>query len=200
MTTGEGGMIVTDDEKIAGLCRQLRNQGRANGNGWLEHDMVGYNYRLSEISCALGLTQLGRIDEILGKRARVADLYTRMMDVPVALPTVQPGAKRSWFVYVVLLPDGAPGAVRDRLLAQLAERRIGCSNYFPPIHLQPFYRRTLGYREGDFPVTESVSRRTVALPFHNNLTEEEVAHVVGTLKELLGDAALGAPDLLAGNA
>jgi perosamine synthetase len=198
MTTGEGGMIVTNDEQTANLCKQLRNQGRAIGGGWLAHDMVGYNYRLSELSCALGLAQLGRIDEILEKRARVAAVYTRLVDGAAAFPSLQPGAKRSWFVYVVLLPEGCPAGMRDRLLARLVDRGIGCSNYFPPIHLQPFYKKTFGYREGDFPVTESVSQRTVALPFHNNLREEEISYVVGTFKDLLGDAAAGAQGLEAG--
>lgn len=191
MTTGEGGMIVTDDEKTARLCRQLRNQGRATGNGWLEHDMVGYNYRLSELSCALGLAQAERIDEILAKRARVAALYTGLLDASVAIPSLQTGAKRSWFVYVVLLSGDYSGSHRDSLLAQLAEKRIGCSNYFPPIHLQPFYKKSFGYREGDFPITESVSRRTVALPFHNNLSKEEVSRVVATFEGLLSCMAPG---------
>ena len=192
MTTGEGGMIVTDDEKTARLCRQLRNQGRATGNGWLEHDMVGYNYRLSELSCALGLAQLERIDEILAKRARVAALYTGLLDASVTLsrhysPAQRGAGSSTWSSF----PETIPAAIGTALLAQLAEKRIGCSNYFPPIHLQPFYKKSFGYREGDFPITESVSRRTVALPFHNNLSKEEVSRVVATFEGLLSCMAPG---------
>ncbi len=200
MTTGEGGMVVTNDGKVADLCRRFRNQGRGNGNGWLEHGSVGYNYRLSDINSALGLAQLARIEEILAKRSRVAGLYTKALGSLAAVPSLQPHAKRSWFVYVVSLPKGYTGGQRDRLLTRLTAKHVGCNNYFPPIHLQPFYRSTFGYKEGDFPVTEELSQRTVALPFHNNLREEEISYVARTLKALVTQADPGEFDSLAQSA
>jgi perosamine synthetase len=186
ITTGEGGMIVTNNEDLARLCRSLRNQGRGEGDGWHQHERLGYNYRLSELSCALGLAQLSRLEEILAKRERVAQMYNeRLRDLDgVEIPYVSPEVKMSWFVYVVRLSEEYSREDRDRILRELKARGIGCSNYFPPIHLQPFYRE-LGYREGDFPITESVSARTIALPFYNNLTEREIDYVVQSLEELL---------------
>jgi perosamine synthetase len=190
MTTGEGGMLVTDDKDVADFAASLRNQGRSGGSAWLDHHVVGYNYRLDEMSCALGLGQLARIDEILAKRSAVADLYAGLLKDVLPVPSARPEVKKSWFVYVLCLPEEYGAGQRDRLLAGLREERIGCNNYFPPIHLQPFYRKAFGYKEGDFPMTEAVSRRTVALPFYNNLREEDVSRVVDTLLGLL--ARLGA--------
>jgi len=187
MTTGEGGMIVTGDKKIADLCRSLRNQGREPGGGWLQHVRLGYNYRLSDINCALGIAQLERIDEIIGKRERVAKLYgEKLKEVTgVIAPPFEPGKRISWFVYVVRLADRFRRRDRDTVLAKLREAGIGCSDYFSPIHLQPFYRREFGFKKGDFPVTERVSERTIALPFHNNLTSADVDLVGETLKKVL---------------
>jgi len=184
ITTGEGGMIVTDDEKIAGLCKSCRNQGR-DSNGWLEHSRLGYNYRLSDINCALGIAQLGRIDEMLEKRSRVASRYNHLLNGIVRIPEALDGSKRSWFVYVVCLPDQYSKEERDKILIELSNRGIGCSNYFPPIHLQPFYREQFGYTSGNYTVTEHISERTIALPFHNNLKEEEIKYVEDSLKEIL---------------
>ena len=186
ITTGEGGMIVTDDEELARLCRSLRNQGRGEGSGWHQHERLGYNYRLSEINCALGLAQLERLDEILQKRERVAQMYNdRLKEVEgVEIPYVSPDVKLSWFVYVVRLAEGYTQEDRDRILQELKARGVSCSNYFPPIHLQPFYCE-LDYREGDFPITERVASRTIALPFYNNLSEREVDYVVRNLEALL---------------
>jgi len=187
MTTGEGGVILTGSEQIAKLCRSLRNQGRAEGSEWLQHERLGYNYRLSDIHCALGLAQLERIDELLAKRARVAEWYNeRLSGVEgIITPYVAPHVKIGWFVYVIRLADEYTRADRDRVLEQLKKRKIGCSNYFSPIHLQPFYREQFGYEPGDFPVTEHVADRTIALPFYNDLTQTEVDHVVSTLCQLL---------------
>lgn len=187
MTTGEGGMIVTDDRRLAELCRSLRNQGRSRSGSWLRHERLGYNYRLSDINCALGIAQLERIEDLLRKRERVARLYEeKLRDVPdVATPQPEPGKRISWFVYVVRLSDRFRRADRDLVLKKLRQSGIGCSDYFSPIHLQPFYRRTFGYRRGDFPVAESVAERTIALPFYNNLTETEVDVVGETLKNIL---------------
>jgi perosamine synthetase len=203
ITTGEGGALVTDDAGLAAVCRSLRNQGRAEESGWYQHVRLGYNYRASELACALGLAQLSRIDEILAKRARVATWYQEgLADVPeLILPAVGPEVSLSWFVYVVRLQKDQSRMERDRILAGLRERGIGCRAYFPPIHLQPFYRAQFGFREGMFPVTESVAARTIALPFHGNLTREEVEYVVACLRQVIGkwgrvqfSAALGAEE------
>jgi len=187
ITTGEGGVVLTNNSEIAGLCCSLRNQGRGEGDEWLEHKRLGYNYRISDINCALGLAQLERIDEILSRRERVAHMYGERLSglEEVKTPYVAPHVRLSWFVYVVRLADSFTRADRDRILEGLRERGIGCGKYFSPIHLQPFYRELLGHRPGDFPVAEAVADRTIALPFHSRLTEEEVDYVVSKLKDLL---------------
>ena len=180
ITTGEGGMVVTNDAKLADLCRSFRNQGRDPGGNWLAHTRLGYNYRLSDINCALGIVQMRRLEEILTKRQRVAHTYVRhLLDSPhVILPTIDEDTTMSWFVFVVRLSDAFTAADRDAIIGYLRSRGIGSSNYFPPIHLQPFYAEKFGFKRGDFPITEYVSDRTLALPFHNNLTETDVEAVV----------------------
>jgi perosamine synthetase len=186
VTTGEGGVVLTNDDAIDQLCRSMRNQGRAEGEGWLQHACLGYNYRLSEINCALGLAQLERIDEIIKARAKVAHLYDDRLSglSRVIVPRVAPGVKMSYFVYVIRLSNDYTHEDRDRILRELQARGIGCSDYFTPIHLQPFYRE-LGYHEGDFPVAETVAARTIALPFYNRLGQAEIDYVAEQLKELL---------------
>ena len=184
ITTGEGGVIVTDDRRIADLCRSMRNQGRAIENaGWLSHERLGYNFRLSEINAALGVAQMRRFDEIMQKRQRVAGMYmSRLMDShDVILPTIHDLTSMSWFVFVIRLAGTYAREERDRIIAGLLRHDVGAKDYFPCIHLQPFYREKFGYAPGDFPISESVSTRTIALPFHNNMTEHEVGHVVRTL-------------------
>ena len=187
MTTGEGGVVVTDNQDIALLCRSLRNQGRDDDSSWLAHARLGYNYRLSDINCALGIAQLERIDEILAKRARVAEMYNqRLKDLGgIRTPFKSKNIKMSWFVYVILLDEKYNRDDRDRILLRLREKGIGCNNYFVPIHLQPFYMDMFGYKRGDFPVTESTAERTIALPFYNNLQEHQIDYVVKNLKTLL---------------
>ena len=187
ITTGEGGVIVTNDERIAKLCWSMRNQGRDEGSDWLEHERLGYNYRLSDINCALGIAQLERINEILAKREKVARMYNeRLKGVDeIEIPYVSSEVKASWFIYVVRLRSDYGRVERDRILEGLRERGIECRAYFSPIHLQPFYRKLFGYKRGDFPTAESVSERTIALPFYNDLGEKEVNYVVKNLKELL---------------
>ena len=148
---------------------------------------MGYGYRLSDINCALGIAQLERIDEILQKRERVAGMYNeRLKEIDgVETPYVAPNVRISWFVYVVRLVDRYTREDRDHTLRCLRERGISCSNYFQPIHLQPFYRERFGYKEGDFPITEGIASRTIALPFYNNLTEEEIDYVVSNLNDIL---------------
>jgi perosamine synthetase len=182
ITTGEGGVVLTNNSKLASLCRSMRNQGRADNDAWLAHPRLGYNYRLDELSAALGLAQLSRLEEILQCRDHVAQLYgEKLADIEeISLLTTKSEIRRSWFVYVVKL---ASGIDRQQLMAYLAERGIQTRPYFSPIHLQPFYRERFGYREGRYPITESVSRCTLALPFYNRLGVPEVDYVVRCLKE-----------------
>jgi dTDP-4-amino-4,6-dideoxygalactose transaminase len=185
MTTGEGGMLVTDRDDWAALFRSLRNQGRDTSDGWLNHSRLGYNYRLDEMSAALGLAQLNRIKELLAKRDRVARQYNeRLKDVEgVQIPYIAPTTTRmSWFVYVIRL---ALELDRNRVMAELEERGIPSRPYFPSIHLQPFYREKFGYKEGDFPIAESVSRSTLALPFYGNLEEEKIDFICDNLREII---------------
>ncbi|MBL7152131.1 MAG: DegT/DnrJ/EryC1/StrS family aminotransferase [Phycisphaerae bacterium] len=192
MTTGEGGMIMTDDDELADLCVSLRNQGRGKGGGpdprgWLGHERLGYNYRLSDINCALGIVQLSRIEEIKTKRRRVAQTYQEILgdDERIIVPTEPQGADVSWFVFVIRLAGDVTLERRNAVLEAMREKGIQVSNYFPPVHLQPFMAEQLGCKEGDFPVTEAVSKSTIALPFYNNMTEDEIALVCNTLKQVL---------------
>ena len=188
ITTGEGGCITTDDADLARACRSLRNQGRAD-DGQMRHVRLGYNYRLDELSAALGRVQLERLDEILARRAAVAAAYHEALaplKEHLVLPTTPPGRTRSWFVYVVRLREDVGGApIRDQVLASLREARIGCAPYFPAIHLQPYYRDRFGFQRGDFPVCESVADRTFALPFFGGMTNAQVHRVADVLGEVL---------------
>lgn len=187
ITTGEGGMVVTNDDQIAFLVRSMRNQGRDPDAGWLQHARLGYNFRLSDINCALGLVQMERLEEILAKRSRVASWYLERLrgESRVSTQHIPGDVTMSWFVFVVRLDDRYSQEGRDALLGKLRDQQIGCSNYFTPIHLQPFYQSSFGYKLGDFPITEALSARTVALPFHNGLTEDDVDRVVSTFRSLL---------------
>ncbi len=187
ITTGEGGMILTDDEALADVCVSLRNQGRGKNAGWLAHQRLGYNFRISEINCALGIVQLSRIDEIKAKRRQVAQWYREMLadDDRLVIPAELVDCDMSWFVFVVRLAEGFTMAQRDWILQQMQNRNIQVSNYFPPVHIMPFIAEKFGHKSGDFPIAESVSERTIALPFHNHLTKDQIAMVCSTLKQLL---------------
>ena len=185
MTTGEGGMIVTHNEDWYHLFRSLRNQGRDMFNHWLSHNRLGYNYRLDEMSAALGLAQIQRIDELLEKRAQVATWYnTRLDEIEgVEIPVVRETTTRmSWFVYVVR----CTGIERNTLLEKLQERNIPSRPYFTPIHLQPFYEK-LGWKRGDLPNTELAGDTFLALPFSSVMTEEEVAYVCTNIQEIIAE-------------
>jgi len=186
VTTGEGGMVVTDDDGIHQRIVSMRNQGR-EGMGWLAHARLGFNYRMSEINAAMGVAQMTRIEEILATRRRVADWYVeRLGEEPrIQMMRVHADCRISWFVMVVRLNDDYSTQQRDALIEALRSRGIGCSNYFPPIHLQPFYVERFGYERGDFPVCEALSDRTIALPFHCELDEGQVDHVCRELRGLL---------------
>ncbi len=181
MTTGEGGIIVTSNENIARLARSMRNQGRGEMGEWLEHERLGYNYRMTEMSAALGVSQLRRLEALLAKRERVARMYTeRLAGLPwVRPPAVRPHVRMSWFVYVVTLAEGLH---RDPVMKAMAKEGIPTRGYFSPVHLQSYIQSLLGTRGGMLPFTESVAKRTIALPFHGNMTEGQVETVVGVLK------------------
>ena len=187
MTTGEGGIILTDNDEIASMCRSLRNQGRDEGAGWLQHARLGYNYRLSDISCAIGIEQLKRIEEFVDKRAKVAGAYQELLgdEERLIVPKAPENSRMSWFVFVVRLADSFSREQRDKVLEILRGEGIGCSNYFTPIHLQPYIQGEMGTKAGDFPVTEHVSDRTIALPFFNNLPMTDVEFVSCKLREAL---------------
>lgn len=180
ITTGEGGIIVTSRDEIARVCRSLRNQGRGEMGAWLEHERLGYNYRMTEMSAALGVSQMRRIEDLLANRARVAALYTERLSTLNCIrpPIVRPYVRMSWFVYVVTLERGLD---RETVMRGLAEEGIPSRGYFSPLHLQPYVRAQLGTREGMLPVTEEAARRTVALPFHGGMTGDEVEAVVDAL-------------------
>ena len=186
ITTGEGGMIVTDDQRLADTCRALRNQGRT-GMAWLSHEILGYNYRLSEINAALGVAQMQRLDEILENRRRVAHRYMDrlMTNRCLILPTLDDSMLMSWFVFVVRLNDLFEAGDRDQIIAALRAEGIGCSNYFPPIHLQPYVMKATGHKPGDFPVCEYVAARTLALPFFTRMRPAQVDRVCQRLEWLL---------------
>ena len=176
ITTGEGGMVVTRDTALAKRVRALRNQGRYETDDWLHHSELGYNYRLSEIACALGIEQLKRIEKILAKRASVACGYhERLREKSLILPPLELTQSRiSWFVYVVRLLPEFNRSQRDAMLKCLMDRGVGCARYFAPIHIQPAYAE---WKNFSLPVTESEAARTIALPFFNRLTGEQQDHV-----------------------
>lgn len=183
ITTGEGGMIITNDEKAAQLMLALRNQGRAPGDTWLSHTYLGYNYRLDEMSAAIGTVQFNRLDELLTKRETVAGWYAeRLGSIPeIELPFIESNTTRmSWFVYVIRVQ---PGIDRDAFAKRLEARGVPVRPYFLPIHLQPYMVERFGYREGDFPVTEDLGRRGLAIPFSGVMTEEQVEYVSEVIKQ-----------------
>ncbi|MCG3209567.1 MAG: GDP-perosamine synthase [Anaerolineae bacterium] len=199
LTTGEGGLIVTDRADWADLFRSLRNQGRDVFNAWLSHTRLGYNYRLDEMSAALGLAQMQRIDELLAKRARVAGWYDeRLAGLDwVERPFIAASTSRmSWFVYVIRLK--AP-LLRDTVMQQLAGRGIPSRPYFTPIHLQPFYQQQFGYQRGDFPVTEHLGDVSLALPFSGVMTADQVDRVCTVLTEVAQSQAVRRPVFSAGH-
>jgi perosamine synthetase len=185
MTTGEGGAVVCPDPVAKQRIDSERNQGRAPNMGWLDHDRLGFNYRLDDLSCALGLGQLERIEELLAGRARVAALYGEALADVEALELPCPdagGDRRSWFVYVVQLPRGVD---RDAAVVAMGERGVDTKPYLPAIHLMSFYRERFGHREGEFPICEDVAARSLALPFFPQLTEGEVDQVAETLRGVI---------------
>jgi perosamine synthetase len=205
ITTGEGGAVLAGNPAHAARLRRLRNQGRDSSPDasadaspgarpdanvdWLDHAEPGYNYRLSELACALGRVQLQRIDEIIALRRRVSERYDALLaDVPglERPPLLLPRRELSWFVYVVRLPEGAG---RERVQAALLRQGIATGRYFAPIHLQPAWRATCGAGVGNFSLTESIARRTLALPFFNRITEEQQKEVADALRAAISCSA-----------
>jgi perosamine synthetase len=188
ITTGEGGVIITDDNEAADFMRSLRNQGRAPGDTWLQHTHLGYNYRLPELSAALGRVQMQRLGELLAKREQVATRYaTRLKNIEhIEIQHIAPSTTRmSWFVYVIRL---APQISRERVAKLLAEAGIPTRPYFAPIHLQPFMMERFGYQPGDFPIAEDLGRRGLAIPFSGVMTEEQVDVVCTELAKAIPQA------------
>ncbi len=185
ITTGEGGVIVTNNENIAKAAKSMRNQGRGIEENWLEHVRLGYNYRIDELSAAIGFVQLERFKELFDKRSNVALRYNNLFEDVEGVQTPYIAdyvTKMSWFVYVIRFDETIN---RNNIMTYLNNKGVQCRDYFRPIHLQPFYKKQFGYTEGMFPVTEKVARQTLAIPFHNNLTEKEQRYVVETLKEAI---------------
>jgi perosamine synthetase len=186
LTTGEGGMVTLGDEALKTRIDSERNQGRAPDMGWLDHDRLGFNYRLSDIACTLGLAQLERLDDMLAARGRVAGLYREALAgiEGLGLPCEdRDGDKRGWFVFVVQLPHGVD---RDATIRALAAKLIQSKPYLPAIHLMSFYRERFGHREGEFPVCEDIAARSLALPFFPQMSEGQLARVGEGLRAVLG--------------
>lgn len=183
MTTGEGGMIVTNDDKIYKMCKILRNQGRQEEDKWLIHHHLGYNYRLDEMSCAVGLEQLKKLDFMLKKRQEIAEKYSKAFSDTegIKAPFVKAGAEHSWFLYVVLLKEGVD---REKVIETLAKQGIQTRPYFPPIHSQPYFKKMFPGQES-LPVCEKISRQTLALPFYIQLTDEDINKVASSIKALV---------------
>ena len=182
ITTGEGGMVVTDDPNLADVLRSLRNQGRDADGTWLRHMQLGFNYRMGELSAALGVAQMERLAELRAGRDQVVAWYRDALGERawLRLPEVAPQAEVDWFVFVVRLDERID---RDLVVRQLSARGIASRPYFSPIHLQPFYASMFGFRPGDFPVTERLAASTLALPFSSRLKESEVKRVASALDD-----------------
>jgi len=190
LTTGEGGVVVAPTASLRERVDSERNQGRAPDMGWLDHDRLGFNYRLDDIACALGLAQLERLEAMLTARARIAAAYSEALAGIEGLELPCPdedGERRSWFVYVVQLPRALD---RDAVIRALRGRGVDSKPYLPAIHLMSFYRERFGHREGEFPVAEDVAARSIALPFFPELSEAQQGRVVDALRAVVADAAV----------
>ena len=183
MTTGEGGIVTTDDPNLARKLISLRNQGRDEMGSWLGHPRLGYNYRLGEMNAALGLSQLSRIENLLARRQKVAEYYSERLKLISEVETIAPietTTRLSWFVFPIKLNANVSKLV---LMQHLADMGIPSRSYFTPIHLHPFYRELFDYKEGSFPVAERVANSVIALPFHTNFSEGCIDIVVDCLKQ-----------------
>ena len=182
MTTGEGGMMVTNDKKIDALCRSLRNQGRSGNMQWLDHERLGYNYRMDEMSAALGRVQLEKLDWLIAQKQRLASLYNKYLAphaTLVEIPKIAAGNTHSWFVYVVRINN--PKVKRDAVIKDLEKKGVSTKAYLPSIHLFSFYKKEFKYKAGDFPISEAISRSSLALPFYIGLAEKDIKNIVNAL-------------------
>jgi perosamine synthetase len=187
ITSGEGGMLLTNDSNVADLVRKLRNQGRRESGEWFQHEELGYNYRISELNCALGASQLQRLETIIERREAVAREYHHRLQTEsrLQLPAIElPRRRISWFVYVLRLGEPFSAAHRDCVVQEMASRGIACGRYFAPIHLQPAYR-SQPHRSMTLAHTESIAQRTLALPFFNKISVEQIEEVCQTLRAVL---------------
>ncbi len=185
ITTGEGGMVLTNNKKIADFCRSFANQGRELKNGkWLDHVQFGCNYRMSDINAALGVAQLLRIKEIIRKRKRIVSFYKKYLGgiSKIELPQPASNTEVSWFVYVIKISNPK---YRDKIITELAKKGIASGVYFKSIHLQPFYKKEFSYKAGDFPIAENISQRVIALPFYNQLKEKDIKYISENLKQII---------------
>lgn len=182
MTTGEGGMVATNNKRVDELCRSLRNQGRAPNMQWLEHKRLGYNYRLDEMSAAVGCAQLGKLDQAIARRKKIAGWYNKHLTPYknlIQTPLVAAGNTHTWFVYVIKFLS--PKINRDAVIRRLARLGVAAKPYLPSIHLFDFYKKTFHYQKGDFPVSENTSQKTLALPFYQDLQESDICVIVKRL-------------------
>ena len=185
ITTAEGGMIITDDQQAAELMMSLRNQGRAVGDTWLSHTYLGYNYRMDEMSAALGAAQMSRFPELRDARSRVAKWYFERLSglEGLSLPHIVPETTlMSWFVFVVHFTDRSE---RDRMAQVLSEENIPVRPYFIPIHIQPYLVEKFAFQAQDYPITLSLGERGLALPFSGVMTEEQVEFVAQKIRQHL---------------
>ena len=183
MTTGEGGVIVTNSSKIYGLCKSMRNQGRNENEDWLAHERLGYNYRMDEMRASLGVTQLKKLDWMNEKKREIIRWYKEELSglKTVVIPRLDSKNVLSLFVYVIRIANRA----RDRVMDTLAKKNIQTKPYFPVIHLQPYMKKMFGYKEGDFPVAELIASQTLALPFYIGLSKQDVAHISREIRKVL---------------
>lgn len=183
MTTGEGGMIVTNSKEYYDLCDSMRNQGRGKSGDWLRHERVGFNYRIDEMSASLGITQLEKIDWMIKKKREIVSWYNDALSTAdeVEVPVERPNGIHSWFVYVVRIKNGK----RNRLMDKLGNWGIQTKPYLPVIHLQPFMRKMFGYKQGDFPIAEKIAEETLALPLYIGLTRKDVEYISDKMKRIL---------------
>ncbi len=182
MTTGEGGMIITNNKKIYDICDSLRNQGRAKNDQWLDHKYLGYNYRLDEMSAALGVSQLKKLDYMIGQRRKIAGWYNKVLkpyaDI-IQAPAIAPGNTHTWFVYVIKIKNSKID--RNLLIKNLKKVGVSTKPYLPSIHLFDFYRKKFGYKLHDFPISEAMSAQSLALPIYIGLTYSDCQHIAGKL-------------------
>lgn len=190
MTTGEGGMIVTNNEDVYNMCSSLRNQGRSEDMQWLDHKYLGYNYRMDEMSAAVGLAQLEKLDHMINKRIEIAELYKKYLEEYVDLvqiPKLGKDNNHTWFVYVIKIKNN--NVNRDKIISQLGEEGVSTKPYLPSIHLFDFYKKKFNYKEGDFPISEEVSNYALALPFYIGLEGNDISYIVTKIINTLNNYA-----------